>query len=115
MTSKSSTGPRESSSRRGFLAGVFAIVSLGSGMVTSAVARAAARFSKAYAKYRYQPYEGRQCSKCEHFRPPHSCALVDGYIVPYGVCRFFRARMGMHPGMGHMRPSTKPAPGGMGY
>ncbi|MGH8150003.1 MAG: iron oxidase [Steroidobacteraceae bacterium] len=57
-----------------------------------AVAVPAGKVSKKLAKYQEHPHDNHQCKACVHFKPPHSCKLVAGTIVPTGWCLFFAAK-----------------------
>ena len=50
------------------------------------------KVTMAAAHYQYHPHGRQRCGVCKHFRPPSSCEIVAGKIVPNGWCRFFAAR-----------------------
>jgi hypothetical protein len=52
-------------------------------------ARAQQKLSKTAADYQDSPKNGLTCAACSLFRPPRSCAAVDGDISPTGWCKFF--------------------------
>jgi hypothetical protein len=52
-------------------------------------ARAQQKLSKAAADYQDAPKDGLTCAACSLFRPPWSCAAVEGEISPNGWCKFF--------------------------
>jgi len=52
-------------------------------------AEAAPLSSKTNAHYQTLPKDGFSCAICTQFRPPQSCAAVEGAISPHGWCRFF--------------------------
>lgn len=73
-------------SRRTILcAGAAAVASVG--VATRAVAQQ--KIDKSLVLYQDHPHEDQQCSKCLHFEPPSSCAIVAGPIVPTGWCGAF--------------------------
>jgi hypothetical protein len=51
--------------------------------------RAQQKFSKTAADYQDVPKNGLTCAACSLFRPPQSCAVVEGDISPNGWCKFF--------------------------
>jgi hypothetical protein len=57
------------------------------------VPRVAMRQTKAQAHYQWRPHGRQHCALCVHFRGPHGCEIVRGYISPRGWCRNFRARV----------------------
>lgn len=59
------------------------------------------KISKAAAHYQLHPHRSQHCGICEHFRPPGSCEVVAGRIVPNGWCRHFEARQGRPHGGPH--------------
>ena len=67
----------------------------------SAYARGYGTVSKAVARYQYHPNVGQDCAICAHFRPPGSCEIVAGRIVPNGWCRYFAGRGGYRAGGGY--------------
>jgi secreted PhoX family phosphatase len=84
---------RQAMSRRAFLG---ALPLTGAAIAATAVepapAATAAKVSKKLAKYQEHPHGKQQCKACVHFKPPHSCILVAGTIVPTGWCQFFAAK-----------------------
>jgi hypothetical protein len=57
--------------------------------LTAAPAPAQQKVSQADAAYQDRPKSGLDCAACSLFRPPRSCAVVEGDISPEGWCRFF--------------------------
>jgi hypothetical protein len=47
------------------------------------------RMSKRQAGYQDQPKDVRMCATCTLFKPPRSCAVVEGDISPNGWCTLF--------------------------
>jgi hypothetical protein len=47
--------------------------------------------TKSAAKYGEGMKEAH-CGICEHFTPPHDCALVEGKISPQAWCKFFQKK-----------------------
>lgn len=86
--------------RRKFLETSLLGAALASATVLSAVGKgrsdvdapAGGKMSKAAAHYQYHPRGGEQCGGCAHFRPPGSCEIVAGRIVPNGWCRYYERR-----------------------
>jgi hypothetical protein len=47
------------------------------------------KIDKSSANYTDHGVGGEVCHNCRHFRAPHRCEIVDGYIEPGGWCRYF--------------------------
>jgi hypothetical protein len=83
-------------SRRGLLR--LAGLTVGGGMLTTAglagTARAqAAKVPQKQVHYRTTPKGNAHCSRCAHFLPPSSCAVVQGKISPNGWCSLFAPKL----------------------
>jgi hypothetical protein len=52
----------------------------------------AKKASQAAASYQNAPNQNQSCSRCQHFRPPSSCQVVEGRISPNGWCRLYYGR-----------------------
>lgn len=51
------------------------------------------RIDKDTANYRVPASDERkQCQKCDMFRAPASCTLVEGRIARNGTCRYWEAK-----------------------
>jgi hypothetical protein len=48
--------------------------------------------SKADVHYMDHADSVEDCSLCDNYRPPHHCALVNGWISPNGYCDQFFAK-----------------------
>lgn len=48
--------------------------------------------TKSEAAYRENPNGQMQCDRCSMFRKPYDCSLVDGLILPYGWCRYWKRK-----------------------
>ena len=41
------------------------------------------------AQYQDHPKDQHKCSDCSHFKPPQSCAVIEGTVSPNGWCLMF--------------------------
>ena len=103
-------GSDKAVSRRGFLercacglaiTGAAALPAWAEVPVTDVAYKRHKKVSMAAAHYQYHPHGRQHCSVCRHFRPPGSCEVVAGAIVPNGWCRYFAARAAASPGGGY--------------
>jgi hypothetical protein len=65
-----------------------AIAAGGAAALIATAMPAQAKATQADAKYQDSPKDGQSCSTCAMFRPPSSCALVDGTVSPDGWCKY---------------------------
>jgi hypothetical protein len=65
-----------------------AIAAGGAAVLIATAMPAQAKATQADAKYQDSPKDGQSCSTCAMFRPPSSCALVDGTVSANGWCKY---------------------------
>jgi hypothetical protein len=82
-------GADQALSRRGLLQ--TGAASIGGAIALACMALPAeARMTQKAAAYQLTPKGAESCANCAVFKPPSSCTLVDGTIVPGGWCRFYK-------------------------
>lgn len=81
--------------RRSVLAATIGGAAVAGGLIAPG-AEAAAKLSKAVAKYQDHPNGQQHCGICLQFRPPDSCHIVAGKISANGWCQFFAAKENAH-------------------
>ena len=82
-----SAGSTVDVSRRELLRGA-AVTAGGAAVLIATAMPAQAKASQADAKYQDSPNGNASCANCAMFRPPSSCALVDGTVTPNGWCKY---------------------------
>ncbi|HZT88537.1 MAG TPA: hypothetical protein VFA12_11245 [Stellaceae bacterium] len=77
-------GPGRLPSRRGLLAGALLL-----GARPAAADEPPPKLTQQEAAYQPTPNNGVRCAVCTFFRPPASCAVVQGVISPQGWYKLF--------------------------